>query len=166
MALIIEDGTGKADSESYCSVATADKFHADRGNEAWDSVDNKEAALRKAADYMRQTYQPFWLGARVLNTQALDWPRELVPRSDLLGHSYHANNIIPKEVILAQAELALKASTEDLLPDAEPPVASEQVGPIAVHYFQNSVRNKKYLSVDRTLAPFLRFNGALKLVRS
>lgn len=54
MALIVEDGTGLADAESYLSVADADTYHADRNNEAWQdySTAEKEAALRKATQYI------------------------------------------------------------------------------------------------------------------
>jgi hypothetical protein len=35
MALIVEDGTGLANAESYVSVADATTYHANIGNTAW-----------------------------------------------------------------------------------------------------------------------------------
>ena len=49
MALVHEDGTGKTDAESYCSVTFADARHTAFGNSTWTGADAvKEAALRKA----------------------------------------------------------------------------------------------------------------------
>ena len=72
MALITEDGTGRADAESYCSVAAADAHHAARGAAAWAALttEAKEQALRRATDYMGQIYGPLWAGHRSLPTQA------------------------------------------------------------------------------------------------
>ena len=38
MAIVTEDGTGKADAESYISVADASTYHAARGNTEWADV--------------------------------------------------------------------------------------------------------------------------------
>jgi hypothetical protein len=38
MALIVEDGTGKATAESYCTVAEATTYHTNRGNSSWNDV--------------------------------------------------------------------------------------------------------------------------------
>ena len=56
MALTPETGAGLADADSYCSQADADAYHDDRGNGAWALLDSdaKDAALRKATDYMVQ----------------------------------------------------------------------------------------------------------------
>jgi hypothetical protein len=180
MPLIIEDGSGKVDSESFCDVAFADAYHLSMANDAWAAVVNKEAMLRRAAIYMQQTYRLRWHGTRVSDTQAMDWPRYSVERTDSglwrngfavnIGNlslgSYYASNIVPKEVMQAQAELALKASAGELLADVEPPVASEQVGPIAVSYFQGATQIKKFVAVDRLLAPFMQNTSNIRMMRA
>ena len=78
MSLICEDGSGKSDSESYISVADASSYHTARGNTAWAALATdalREAALRRATDYMRQAYRSRWQGYKVNEDQALDWPR-------------------------------------------------------------------------------------------
>ena len=42
MSIVTEDGSGRADAETFISVADASAYHADRGNAAW-------AALARAA---------------------------------------------------------------------------------------------------------------------
>jgi hypothetical protein len=66
MTLTVEDGTGKADAESYISVADADTYFTARNNATWAalSTSDKEAALRKATDYMLQAYRVRWAGMR------------------------------------------------------------------------------------------------------
>ena len=52
MSLVVEDGTGKADAESYISVADADTYHSNRGNTDWAALTTteKEQLLRGATD--------------------------------------------------------------------------------------------------------------------
>lgn len=52
MSLVTEDGTAKADAESYCTVAFATTYHSDRGNAAWAALASdtvREQLLRPAA---------------------------------------------------------------------------------------------------------------------
>jgi hypothetical protein len=46
MALIVEDGTGKTDANSYSSVATADTYFALRGITAWTCPDTAKEIVR------------------------------------------------------------------------------------------------------------------------
>lgn len=129
MSLTVEDGTGLATADSYASRADADAYHAARGNAAWAaaSTDARDAALRKATQYLDTRYR--WVGNRSTLTQALEWPRYFVPR---LG--YPSGWPQPR-VVHACIELALRALSVDLLADDEGrDVLSEQVGPISVTY--------------------------------
>ena len=74
MSLIVEDGTGKVDAESYQSVSAADTYFSNVGNSLWTgSTAVKEAALRKATIYLDSTYQ--WQGSIFSLEQSLNWPR-------------------------------------------------------------------------------------------
>jgi hypothetical protein len=163
MAIIVEDGTGRADAETYISVTAADTYHSQRGNTAWASlaIEAKEAALRKAADYMTAAYGPRWAGERVSASQALDWPRfDVVAR----GFSI-ASNIVPAEVERACAELALRASTADLSPDIGQRAVREKVDVIEVEYDRYSPQFTQFRAVDNMLAPFLSdLGGAVRRV--
>lgn len=165
MALIVEDGTGKPDAESYASVAAADAYHVGRANTAWAALDTaaKEVNLRKATDYMLEQYSGSWRGDRVLSTQALDWPRA---NATLDGYLL-ASNIVPKEVIRACCELALKASAGPLTVDETAQVKSETVGPLSTTYADGARQQTKYAAVDNLLRQLLASgSGSIRLVRA
>jgi len=172
MALIVEDGSIVANAESYVSVAQADSYFSTRANEAWSDVEDKEAALRKATDYMLQAYRSRWAGTRVSITQVLDWPRAWVPIPDLpsgygAGASYLENNIVPTEVKNACAELALLSVSGALAPNLERAKSSVTVGEIAVTYDPASPEYPRYRSIDMMLSPWLKSGGAMMgLVRT
>lgn len=162
MALVVEDGTGKVDSESYISVADATTYHAARNNPDWLLITDKEAALRKATDYMIQVYRSLWQGYRSITAQALDWPRQLVYNNEYPEEIQIASNIVPVEVKNACAELALKTYTDEVLfSDEEQKVIQEIIGPITVKYSDNSTTStKQYSSINAMLKPFLKTSGS------
>lgn len=153
MALIVETGTASADSESYSSVAQADTYFANRGMTIWAplQIAEKEQALRRASDYIIQTYRMQFAGRRVNDTQALDFPRYNVPRNDGVA-SYYASNSIPNELVKANIELAIRAAAGELLEDIDPPVTSEQVGSIKVTYAEGASKTKKFPTIDKMLS--------------
>lgn len=168
MALEVEDGTGKSTADSYISVADASTYHTARGNTAWAALTTdalREAALRKATDYMRQAYRSRWQGYKVNEDQALDWPRYDV---EVEGYAVDSD-IVPTEIKNACAELALKASSADLNPDLTQGVLSEQVGSISVTYDKNSPQRTRYAAIDAMLSPYLKAGGggcSMGLIRS
>ena len=158
MTLIVEDGSGKSDSESYISVSDASNYHTVRGNTAWAALTTdalREAALRRATDYMRQAYRSRWQGYKVNEDQALDWPRYDV---EVEGYAVDSD-IVPTEVKNACAELALRASAADLNPDLTQGVLSEQVGSIQVTYDKASPQFTRYRAIDAILSPYLKAGG-------
>ncbi|WP_341928797.1 DnaT-like ssDNA-binding protein [Methyloversatilis discipulorum] len=133
MALIVEDGTGRPDADSYVPVAFADQYLAAMGASAWAaaSVPAREVALRKATAYVEAAYM--WRGERSSGGQALSWPRAGVCRDGVVV----ASNAVPVQVQRAVCELAAKALTVDLMPDVAPEVVTEEtVGPISTSYGQ------------------------------
>lgn len=163
MALVIEDGTGKIDSESYASVAEADDYWTKRADAVWTDLDLdvKEAALRKATQFMSWRYRLRWQGYRKTDEQALDWPREYVPAPDsyAYGVAYLTSGLIPFDVKAACCELAYRAVTVSLLPDQERMTVSESVGPLSVTYDSSGPVSTIYRSVDAMLQPWLRGGG-------
>jgi hypothetical protein len=153
MALITETGTASATAESLASVADATAYHAARGSSAWAVLSNAamEQALRKATDYMSAVYQSRWQGERVNSTQALDWPRVSV----VVNNWAVLSTIVPNVVVNACAELALKASSAELLADTEQQITRETIGPITTEYDKNSAQNKRYPAIDAMLRPYL-----------
>lgn len=161
MALIVEDGTGNPVAESYISANDADVYFANRAIDTWDNVDDKEAMLRRAADYMTQAYRDRWMGWRTTSTQRLDWPRQNVPQSDLPGGygpyvQYLATNVVPEAVKFAQAELALIANSGALAPNLGRAKSRVSVpGAVDVTYDPTSPEYTRYRQVDMMLSPYL-----------
>jgi hypothetical protein len=153
MALVVETGAGLADAEAYCSVAAADARHTAFGNTAWAdlSTADKEVALRKATAKLTQDYRTRWKGERRTSAQALDWPRYGV-RVECI---YLANDTVPADIVNACADLAVKASSEDLTPDLERGIVREKVGPLETEYDRYSPQSKRYAAIDRALAPYM-----------
>lgn len=173
MSLIVEDGSGKSNSESYISVADADAYHSNRGNATWATLTTtvKEQLLRKSTDYMVAVYRLRWDGYRYVDTQALDWPRLYVPVRDICTvNSYQIYvdpNIVPVQVKNACAEFALKANSEDLLVDQTQVVTREKVGPIEVEYDKFSPQYKRYLQIENALSIYFASSAnQVKLMRT
>ncbi len=169
MTLIVEDGTGLADAESFCSVADADTYHSNRGSSLWETLleEEKEQALRRATDYMEQAYGDSWAGYRYGAVQALSWPRYNVPYKDLArdgrlyypetyGAGYYPVDAVPVAVVRACAELALRAASGELAPDIGTTdlVKREKVGPIETEYVVGAAY-VRYRAIDMMLLPFL-----------
>ena len=120
MALIVEDGTGLPNAESFVSVADATADHDARGHASWAALASdtqREQALRRATGYMEQMYRMRWAGARRDARQALSWPRYATPMLDAPGGygtlpAYYPMDAVPVVVQQACAELALRAASE------------------------------------------------------
>lgn len=173
MTLIVEDGTGLVDAESYISVADATAYHAKRGNAGWANVIDdatRETLLIKATDYMVAAYRNRWAGTRKTPTQALDFPRYNVPIQDsgLVYMSFVSPNVVPNQVRFACAELALRAIDGDLMPDLTQTVIREKVDVIEVEYDRFSPVQKRYSHIDAMLSVFFISANSFtaKIVRS
>lgn len=164
MALIVEDGTGKPDAESYVSVAEADAYHAARGVTSWSAaaVDAREAALRNGTSYVDAMYA--WKGAPTTSTQALAWPRTGVEAD---GYEI-ATDFIPPKLRHATCEAALKSLTSTLVPDVSPQqVVETTVGPITKKYAatERNGGQVRYPFVDALLRGLVEGGMERKLVR-
>jgi hypothetical protein len=117
ITLVTEDGTGKADANTYATTATADTYFAAHLNaSAWTSAsaDNKAAALAFATRLIDAEFQ--FGGYRSNTTQALQWPRTGCIDPDagsispimpgVRSRSFIATNVIPANVIRATCEMA------------------------------------------------------------
>lgn len=163
MAIIVENGQGLANANSYASVADADTYHSDRGNDIWEDLTElqKEQSLIRATDYMEAVYRLRWKGYRHSETQALSFPRDELQREDftyLNQWSYYPNDEVPKEVKNACIELALKASTQELNPDLTQGVIMEKVDVIQIEYDKYSPQSPRFSAIDNMLQPF--FTGS------
>lgn len=178
MTLIVEDGSIVPGANSYISVADATTYHANLANMAWANLAEpvQEGCLQKATQYMVGVYRQRWLGMRVEPApgQLLDWPRIGVILRDTASYfvdqrmSYTVPaNIVPAEVMNACAELALRASFQDLWPDLDQRTLKEKIGQIEIDYDRMSPQFRRFRQVDLMLNPYLDATNGLttKLVR-
>lgn len=164
--LIVEDGTGMPNAESYASVATADAYHARRpGANAWAalSTDQKESALIQATDYLQATYSTRWKGIRLTVDQALDWPRSAV----VVDRVTLAYDQVPAQVVRATCELALRSLTQPLTADESAQVKSEKIGSLEVVYADGARQQTRWVLVEQLLSPLIKIGpNTLRVTRA
>lgn len=190
MALVVEDGSGQVDAQSYLSVADFKSFaltnYAVTDPVADDAI---EQALRRASRYLDGRYRYRWLGIRTNGReQGLEWPRRGVVLSSpytLPSSPYTygyfppvewpalswtiAEDEVPREVKDATAEAAIRelASPGSLTPDRTPArqVLQQTVGPITTVYANVAATRPIVTVIDEILAPLLNrtsaFSGSL-----
>lgn len=124
MAFTVEDGTGKADANSYITIAFADSYFLDRAVAAWTGADSvKQAALIKATDFIDARWGKKFLGVKQFPTvQALQFPRT---GKDNDGNAM--DDLVPVAVQKACAEYALRALSGELAPDPTVDASGRQV---------------------------------------
>ena len=149
--MVVEDGTGLSNADSFVSVAYADTYFTTRGVTAWASLTNKEALLIKATDYIEAVYSEAWKGVLLLDTQSLSFPRII---DDATAY--------PDRLKKAVCELALKANDGDLLVDVEQRTIEEKVDVISVKYAEYSDQKTQYSMVYGLISPYLLSTGANK----
>ena len=142
MAIIIEDGTGLSNAQSYCDVAFVASYYTLRGNSTYVPT---EAHIIKAMDYIENTYSLSWIGEKLVSTQSLAFPR-LVDGVDI-G--------VPINVKNAVADLCLRAAGGSLITDQTEKVTERTVGPLTTKYAEYSNPQTQYTSVYNLLKPYL-----------
>lgn len=142
MALIIEDGNGLDNADSYIDTAFADAYFLKRGVTEWADLTNKEALIVRAMDYIENNYT--FIGSKLLETQSLSFPRVI-----------DGATIFPTALKNAACELAIKSNDDDLLADGEKTTIREKVGTLEVEYDPNQSNTKTYRFVDKLLSPYI-----------
>jgi len=149
-SIVVEDGTGKTDSNSYISEADLTTYATDRGV----TLSGDTAVLLiHGMDYIEsQEFQ----GDKYSEAQALQWPRAGVV---LYGYDVDADHI-PQLLKDALCEVAISIDGGDNpLASEEREAESEQVGDIAVTYTKGA-RNYTYLKAAETKLSRLLRNGS------
>jgi hypothetical protein len=145
LVLIKEDGTGKADANSYANAADGDAYHDGHFYPtAWPGATtaNKEKALVMATRLIDAHYQ--FNGRKTSTEQALQWPRDgaIDPdRSDTrlsaLSNSigpYFDSDEVPKALVDATCEMARELLIADRTdaPDGEGVAQISLVGAVTI----------------------------------
>lgn len=155
MPLIVEDGTGIADANSYVNLTSARDLAAMRGITL--SIDDIEltAQLIQAADRLT-SYESRFTGERVTGDQGLSFPRNYACR---YGKPL-SNTSIPKELKLAQITLAdyIESGFNLWASPVVEGVIREKVGPIETEYAESIVSetalgNPEFAQIESILEP-------------
>ena len=132
LTLIQEDGTGRADANSYAAVADGDAYHDGHlYATSWTSASSgtKAAALVMATRLIDSFYQ--FRGYKAHDAQALQWPREMARDDDALPlpgvsvlaprDEYFASDAVPtllRDATIETARELIRANRTDD-PDGE-----------------------------------------------
>nr|BDD43781.1 hypothetical protein 1 [Spirochaetaceae bacterium] len=157
--MVVEDGTGLINSNSYLSLTDADAYHADVGNTAWSEATeaDREAALITATRWLESRYRTRWIGTRATRDQALSWPRWNAVDPD--GYEVAG---VPRDVAHATAEAALLViAGEDLNAPQERGgrVKREKTGPIETEFADGAPAGTNYPAVSGLLRGLIRGPG-------
>jgi hypothetical protein len=109
MTLIIEDGTGKPDAESYASAADLVMYAGKFGVTIPADEPAQEALLRRSALAMDGMT---WKGRKTDSDQALAWPRRAVE----LDQQIKPDNYLPARIQYGQMALAAEIHQDDVDP--------------------------------------------------
>lgn len=131
--LIVEDGTGKPDANSYATLEQAKAFADSRGIELPSDDEMLTRNLILAADFLN-SYESRFKGHRsfLLNPQALSFPRDGVTMFD----NEMPAAFMPPQLIGAQVAViqAITAGVELFPVQSGAAVTEETVGPITTKY--------------------------------
>lgn len=166
MSIIVEDGTGLANANSYVSVADADAYHAARGNATWTEASTspdqgKTAALARATAAIDAIYGMRFPGTKINGRdQALQWPRE--DAFDINGLEIDAD-AVPTEIKQATFEAALRelVTTGSMMPDLERGGAVKRLkaGSVEVEYGGSATPGTVFSLIDGILAVLIGPSG-------
>jgi hypothetical protein len=141
MALIIEDGTGKPNAESYSSADDLVMYAGKFGVTIPTEVSAQEALLRRAAlamDGMK------WKGRKSNNEQALSWPRRGVE----LDFEIKPDNYLPARIQYGQMALASEIHQDDIDP------IEKRKGAVTLERVEGAV-TREYATISNTSARLL-----------
>lgn len=134
MALVVEDGTGLDDADSYIALDDAIQMARKYGLSLPSCDDEAEAALRNGALYV-DLNEPSFSGDRLENNQALAWPRSSAYKCSGVAI---ASDSVPVEAqrsqVFAAAEYGAGTDVRPSSSGAE--VKKEKVSSIEVEYFE------------------------------
>lgn len=165
MALVVEDGTGLSDAQTYATVDYIKTYTRTRGISFPTANNEIERLLILAMDALRGLD---YKGERATREQALDWPRIDV---EIDGYEY-ASTEIPRELIELQCIYAIELyKGVDLLPtvsgNTSGPIIGRTVEGISTQYAESGRANIRPI-VERArplLRKLLRGGGGENTIR-
>lgn len=163
--MIVEDGTGLPNADSYVAVAFADDYFSARGVSEWSALTTtkKEQALIKATDFIDNVFQ--WYGKKEFKEQALRFPR--VNIVDYEGEEIKGIPLCLKQAV---CDASLIATNGELFETAEHngDVVSETITTLSFTYSKDGSRSTTsttlYDSINTKLRGLFKDNSKNKIV--
>lgn len=152
MALVVEDGSGKSDSNSYSNTASADAYYADQG---YAGVTSTDGSLIRGSRALDERYRSQLQGIKSTTGQAMAWPRDGVEDED---GNVLASDAIPARWVMASQEMArtLTASQTD---DAPASVKRVKAGSAEVEFSAPKDLRTILSYVDELVSVYLKGGG-------
>lgn len=163
MALTVETGSGVSGADSYVTLAALQAYWTNNPQRSESATflaadeANQEGAAREASAFLDAIYGPHYKGWRKGYVQGLLWPR-----SGALDEEGYPLPDLPQEITKAVFELAGRAVSGSLSPDAPQggrlTELSVKVGPVnrTQKFGGQPDPETKYGFVDRMIAPVLK----------
>ena len=138
--LVIEDGAGTADANSYISLAYADNYAVNRNYSDWLSLNEyaKKTAIIKAMDYVDNIFT--WRGRKMSKNQALNFPRLDIVDDDGFDWSGEIPEALKKAICEAAFTVRKQVSlyvTKDINGKLKKDRKKADVAEIEKEYFDN-----------------------------
>lgn len=167
--LIVEDGTGLTNSNTYCSLSFSISYFSVKQNTEWLELDaqTQELCLIQATTLLDQKYGPSYKGDLLTQEQAL-----LFPRTTFVDKNGRTITGIPSSLKNATCEMALLVSegAGEVDPNASANNLKSYTDKVDVieeskEYF-SPASSTTYSQVNRTIAPLINYKANMgKAVR-
>lgn len=138
--MIVEDGTGLVNADSYVTVEFADSYFSTRGITEWTELTQtkKEQALIRATDYIDNIFQ--WCGKKATNTQSLRFPR--VNLVDYEGQSVEGVPTCLKQAVCDASLLSVNGTELFQTKNENGDVVSETITTLSFTYSKSDKSEK------------------------
>ena len=165
--MIVEDGTGLPNADSYVSVEFADSYFSARGVSGWESLstEQKEQSLICATDFIESIYQ--WYGKKATSEQALRFPR--VNLVDYEGQSIEGIPTCLKQAVCDASMLKANGTELFQTKNENGDVVSETITTLSFTYSKSDKSEKTtqttlYDSINTKLRGLFKESSANKVV--
>ncbi len=133
MTIIVEDGSGVANANSYVDDAYFVAFALARGITIPATAELREQLLFKSMDYL-ESLRKKYKGCKTYSGQELQWPRENV----YIDYMIFESNLIPSELKKAQCQAAIESISNALFETNDGSnVKKQKLDTLEVEYFEN-----------------------------
>lgn len=130
--MIVEDGTGLMNANSFVDIAYSDTYFSLRGYSQWGDLtdEQKEVFLIRGSEYVNYAFD--YYGKKMNPTQSLKFPRVNLLDED--GESVVGIPCVLKEAVCECAKIISNGSDMFQVQDANGAITSESIGSLSFSY--------------------------------